>query len=194
MAHLDFLDEEIGLVQERIASLLEHLPAFGQTIARWSTIPGVKEQTALLMVSEVGVEMGRFPSDRHLTSWAGLVPGQNESGGKRRPARARKGNRALKRGLVQAAHAAARTKGTYLHALYQRLVPRCGASRAAVAVARTILQIAYYLQVREEVYHDLGAEYLDQLDRERTAKRLVRRLEHLGFTVNVTEPERIPAG
>src|ERR1051326_5656943 len=103
MAHLDFLDEELGLVEERIASRLAHLPTFGQTIARWSTIPGVKEQTALLMVSAVGVEMGRFPSDRHLTSWAGLVPGQNESGGKRRPARTRKGNRALRRGLVQAA-------------------------------------------------------------------------------------------
>lgn len=73
VAHLDFLDEEIALVQDRIATLLEHLPAFGQTIARWSTIPGVKEQTALLMVSEGGVEMGRFPSDRHLTClrWTG---------------------------------------------------------------------------------------------------------------------------
>ena len=100
----------------------------------------------------------------------------------------------FRRGLVQAAHAAARTKGTYLHALYQRLVPRCGASRAAVAVARTILQIAYYLQVRGEVYQDLGADYLDQLDRERTAKRLVRRLEHLGYTINMTGPELTPTG
>jgi transposase len=73
LAHLDFLDEEIGLVEERIATLLEHLPAFSQTIARWSTIPGVKEQTALLMASEVGVDMSRFPSDRHLTRlrWSG---------------------------------------------------------------------------------------------------------------------------
>src|SRR5262245_9047573 len=84
----------MGWVEERIAALLEHLPAFRQAIARWSTIPGVKEQTALLMVSEVGVDLSRFPSDRQLTSWAGLVPGQNESGGKRRPARARKGHRA----------------------------------------------------------------------------------------------------
>lgn len=194
LTHLDFLDEEIALVLEQIEGLVDHLPAFRQTIARWSTIPGIKEQTALLMVSEVGVDMGRFPSDRHLTSWAGLVPGNNESGGKRRSARARKGNRYLRRGLVQAARAAARTKGTYLHALYQRIAARRGASRAAIAVARTLLQIAYYLQVRGEVYQDLGAEYLDQLDREHTAKRLVRRLEHLGFAVTLAEPELTQAG
>jgi transposase len=194
LAQLDFLDEEIALVEARIEEQVDALPGFRQAILRLSTIPGVKHQTALLIVAEIGIDMSRFPTDRHLTSWAGLVPGNNQSGGKQRPARTRQGNRFLRRGLVQAARAAARSKGTYLQALYHRLAPRRGTSRAAVAVARTILQMAYYLLSRGDIYHELGAEYLDRLDRERTTHRLVRRLEHLGYHVQLTEPEITPTG
>ena len=109
--------------------------------------------------------MSRFPTDKHLTAWAGLAPGNNETGGKQRPAKARQGNRYLRSGLTQAAHAAAHTKRTYLRAMYYRLAARRGKSRAAVAVARTILQIAYHIIARGDTYHDLGEDYLERLDR-----------------------------
>jgi transposase len=156
-------------------------------VERLDTIPGVSRFVAVLIVAEVGTDLSRFPSDRHLTAWAGLAPGNNETGGKQRPAAARKGNRYLRRGLVQAAHGAARTRDSYFRALYHRIAARRGKQRAAVAVARSILQIAYHLIRRKEVYRELGADYFDRLDRNRTTTRLVRRLERLGYSVRLTE-------
>jgi transposase len=131
--------------------------------------------------------MDRFPSDKHLTAWAGMAPGQNETGGKQRSGKTRKGNRYLKRGLVQAAHGAERTKGSYLKALYHRLASRRGKQRAAVAVGRTILQIAYHLIAHGTTYQELGTDYFDRFNRERASKRLVQRLEALGFDVRLAE-------
>jgi len=185
LAHLDFLDEEISALQGQIEVCLARMPSFCDAVDRLDTIPGVDRHTATLIVAEIGVDMSRFPSDRHLTSWAGLAPGSNETGGKHKPARTRKGNRYLRRGLVQAARAAARTRGTYLNALYHRIASRRGKNRAAVAVARTILQICYHLISQGQTYRDLGVDYFDRLDRERTTKRLVRRLEALGFQVTL---------
>jgi hypothetical protein len=161
---------------------------FAEAIERLDTIPGVARQTAILMVAEMGVAMAQFPSDKHLAAWAGLAPGNNQTGGKQRPARTRKGNRYLRRGLVQAAHAAARKRGSYLKALYHRIAARRGAKRAIVAVARTILQIAYHLLERGTTYEELGEDYFDQREVHRTKRRLVNRLEALGFTVRVEEP------
>ena len=144
--------------------------------------------TAVVLVAEIGHDVSRFPTARHLGAWAGLAPGNRESGGKAQAAGTRRGNRYLRRGLVQAALAAARTKGSYLKALYHRIAARRGKRRAAVAVARSLLEIAYYLLLRREWYRELGAEYFDQLDRERTSARLLHRLERLGFTVTLTEP------
>jgi transposase len=121
------------------------------------------------------------------TFWAGVAPGNNETGGKQRSGKARKGNKHLQRGLVLAAHAAARTKQTYLRSLYYRVATRRGKARAAVAVGRTILQAAFYMLTRGVPYQELGANYLDQLDRERTAKRLLKRLQALGFEVTVKD-------
>lgn len=144
---------------------------------------------ATLIVSEIGVDMSRFPSDRHLTAWAGVAPGNNETGGKQRSGKARKGNRHLTTGLVLGAHAASSQKNTYLRALYHRLAARRGKQRAAVAVGRTILQMVYFMLKRQEDYRELGAEYLDQIDRERTAKRLVKRLAALGYEVQMVDLE-----
>ncbi len=127
--------------------------------------------------------MSRFPTDKQLTAWAGLAPGNNETGGKQRPARTRQGNKHLKRALVQAAQAAARTKDSYLRALYYRLKARRGPGRAVIAVARTLLQIVYHMVRRGTTYQELGGDYFDRQNRDRTAKRLLKRLEHLGYDV-----------
>jgi transposase len=188
LSQLDFLDEEIGLLDAHIETLLARQPDVAAAVERLDTIPGVSRLTATVLVAEVGADVSRFPTARHLGAWAGLAPGNRESGGKAQATGTRKGNRYLRRCLVQAALAAARTKGSYLKALYHRIAARRGKRRAAVAVARSVLEIAYYLLLRREEYRELGAAYFDQLDRERTSVRLVHRLERLGFTVTLAEP------
>ena len=187
LEQLEFLDKQVAEVEARIEGQLTQMPAYQEAIELLDTIPGVSRQLATMIVAEIGVDMSRFPSDRHLTAWAGVAPGNNETGGKRRSGKTRKGNRYLQRGLVLAARAAARTKHTYLRSLYHRLAARRGKSRAAVAVGRTILQAAYYMLKRGEAYHELGEHYLDRIDRERTSRRLVKRLQALGFDVAVQD-------
>ena len=135
------------------------------------------------------MDMTRFPTADHLTAWAGLAPGNNESAGKRRSGKTRKGSPWLRAVLIEAAHAAGRTKDTYLGALYRRLVARKGKKRAAVAVARRILVIVYHILRDHEPYHDLGASYRDQRDRLAVARRLVRRLAALGYEVSLQPKE-----
>lgn len=185
LVHLDFLDEQLAQLEARIEAQLTQMPQFQDAVMRLDTIPGVNRHLAILIVAEIGVDMSRFPSDRHLTAWAGVAPGNHETGGKQRSGKARQGNQYVQRGLVLAAHGVARQKHSYLRSLYYRLASRRGKPRAAVAVGRTILQMAYHMLKRGEVYHELGAEYFDQFDRERTAKRLVKRLQALGFEVKV---------
>ena len=187
LVQLDFLDEQVAKVEARIEEQLVQMPEYLVAIDLLDTIPGVSRQLATMIVAEIGIDMSRFPSDRHLTAWAGVAPGNNETGGKRRSGKTRKGNRYLQRGLVLAAHAAARTKHTYLRSLYHRLAARRGKGRAAVAVGRTILQAAYYMLKRGETYHELGEDYLDRMDRERTSRRLIKRLQALGFDVAVKD-------
>jgi transposase len=125
----------------------------------------------------------RFPSAQHLASWAGICPGNHQSAGKRKSGKTRKGSRWLRQVLVEAAQAAARGKHTYLGAQYRRLAPRRGAKKAIIALAHTILVIAYHVLRRHEPYRDLGANYFDERDREAVQRRLVRRLERLGYDV-----------
>jgi transposase len=193
LIHLDFLDEQIGRQDGRLEAQLSRMPDYPEVVRLLDTIPGIDRQLAILIVAEIGVDMSRFPSDRHLTAWAGVAPGNNETGGKRRPAEARQGNKYLCSGLVLGAHGAARTKGSYLQSLYHRIAARRGKGRAAVAVGRTILQMAYYMISRNQVYQELGSNYLDALDKQRTAKRLIQRLEALGFEIQATERTRAPS-
>jgi transposase len=148
------------------------------------TIPGVGLRVAEIVLSEIGRDMDRFPSAHHLASWAGLSPGHNESGGKRYDGRTRYGSPALRRALVEAAIAAGKTK-TYLGAQFRRLAARRGFKRAAVAVAHSILVIAFSLLRNGGVYQDLGQTYFDERDRDRLARRLVQRLRNLGLSVEL---------
>ena len=178
---IDGIDETIAQFDREIE---EYCRPFEQAVELVDTIPGVARRTAEIIVSEIGPDMSRFPSAEHLAAWAGLAPGNYESGGKTLSASTRKGNRVLRTILVQSAHALARTK-TYLAAQYHRLSARRGKKRAAVAVAHSILVIVYHLISRQEPYRDLGANYFDQQRPESVKKRLVKRLEKLGYQVNL---------
>jgi len=152
------------------------------------TIPGVARRTADMIVAEIGTEMDRFPSADHLASWAGVAPGNHESAGKRASGKTRKGNRFLRTTLVQAAHAAARTTHTYPSAQDRRLPIRRGKKRAILAVAHSILVMAYDMIQRREPYREAGADFFDRLQPEDTARRLVKRLESLGYHVTLQSP------
>jgi transposase len=160
------------------------------------TIPGVARHTADMIVAEIGTAMERFPSADHLASWAGGAPGQHDSAGQRASGKTRKGHRCLRTTLVQAAHAAARTKGTSLRAPYKRLASRRGKKRAMLAVAHSMLVMAYDLMQRKEPDCDAGADFLDRLQPEDTARRLVKRLESLGshVTLQSASTDAMPSG
>jgi transposase len=184
LAHVDFLDEQVAQADAEVAARTR---PFAAALERLDTIPGVSQRIAEILVAEIGVEVERFPTPGHLASWAGMCPGNNQSAGKRHSGKTRKGSPALRRALVQAAHAAGRTKTTYLGAQYRRLAARRGARRAVVAVGHSIIVIAYYLLTRGTVYQDLGPLYFDVHDRDAVRRRLVSRLEKLGYTVT-TQP------
>jgi transposase len=191
LCQIDNLEEAVSRFDERIQLLC--VP-FEAAIALLDTIPGVARQTAEIIVSEIGIDMSRFPSAAHLAAWAGVAPGNNESAGKRRSGKTRKGNQALGVALNQAAHGAAHTKGTYLSAQYHRLAGRRGKKKAIMAVAHSILVIAYHLIKRQEPYRELGGDYFDQRRPEATAKRLVKRLQQLGYEVIIqSQPANVAA-
>jgi transposase len=188
LAHIDALDETIQQVSTEIG---ERLRPFADEIARLDTIPGIDRRGAEGLIAEIGTELGSFPDADHLASWAGMVPGNNESAGKRKSGKTRKGDPWLRCLLVEAGQAAGRSKTTYLGAQYRRLAARRGKKKAAVAVGHSILVIAYYVLTRKETYQDLGPHYFDERDRERVKQRLVHRLEDLGY--GVTVESRAPA-
>ncbi len=160
-------------------------PFVAEAVELLQTIPGVGQRVAEVIVSEIGVDMQRFPSDGHLASWAGMCPGSNESAGKRKSGRTTKGSVYLRNALVQAAWAATHTKETYLAAQYQRLAKRKGKNRALVAVGHSILVIIYHVLLRKESYSELGGDYFDQRNVEVQRHRLVRQLERLGVKVTL---------
>lgn len=182
LAHIDYLDESIERLSTEIG---DRLRPFQEDQRLLDTIPGVNAKTAQVLQAEAGTDMSRFPTDRHLSSWAGICPGQNESAGKRHSGKTRKGNRWLRQALIEAAHGAARSKDTYLAAQYQRLAARRGKKRAAIAVAHSILVIAYHVLRRRQPYRELGPNFFDERDKTRVQRRLIQRLEKLGFTVEL---------
>jgi transposase len=184
--HVGHLEELIARLGGRIE---EKMAPFAEVQERLETIPGVSQRVAETVVAEIGVDMKQFPSAGHLASWAGMCSGNNESAGKRRSGRITKGDRWLKRILVQAAWAASHTKGTYLSAQYRRLSKRRGRKRALVAVGHTLLVIMYHVLKRETSYAELGPDFLDRLDPDRLTRQLVKRLEGLGHKVTL-EPSQ----
>jgi transposase len=187
---LQELSEELRFVEERIARLeaeiKRRLLPHAAVLDRLCTIPGIDRITAWGLVAEIGLDMRQFPSPAHLASWAGLCPGNCESAGKRKTGKTRKGNVYLRRSLCQAAWAASHTKDTYLAALFFRMAARGGVKKANIAVAHRLLIIAYFLIAEPVNYRELGGNYFDRLHPERTARRLTRRLEDIGFAVALT--------
>ena len=180
LSTLEYLDEAIARVSGEID---QRLTAEQEAIALLETIPGVGPRAAEMLIAEIGTDMSRFPSAKHLASWAGMCLGNHESGGKRLSGKTRKGNRWLRQSLVEIAHVASKTKNTYLAAQYKRLAARRGKKRALLAVGHTILTIVYMMLMRRQPYQELGAAYFDQREQHRVERRLVQRLEHLGYKV-----------
>jgi len=152
---------------------------------RLTEIPGIQTRVAEALLAEIGPDMKPFPSAAHLSSWAGMCPGNNESAGKKRSGRTPPGNRWLRQALVQAAWAASRAKKSYLAAHFRRLVGHRGKKRALIAVGHSILVITYHMLSRSQRYQDLGADFLDKLDPKRLTRYHVKRLESLGHTVTL---------
>jgi len=186
LRQIDSLDESITRLEQAI---LEYCAPFEEAIALADTIPGIARPTAEALISEVGADMSRFPTANHLCAWAGVAPGNRESAGKRFSSRVRQGNRSLRSALVQAAHAAARSRGTYLSAQFHRIAARRGKKRAVFAVAHSILRALYYMLSRRQEYKDLGDDYFDKRKPERTTQQLVSRLNSLGYEVTIKPKE-----
>jgi transposase len=183
--HLTQIDALEVAVRDVEARLGEALAPFQGAVDRLMTIPGIRHTMARVIVAEIGLDMSRFPTAGHLVSWAGLCPRLDESAGKRRSTRTRRGAPWLKTALVQAAWVAARTRNTYLHAQFLRLKSRRGPKKAIVAVAASMLTAAYYILANGTTYAEPGSDYFDRRSKAQLARRLIKRLEGLGVTVDV---------
>jgi transposase len=186
LSHLDYLEETMARITTEIEQRLQNEQ---QALELLDTVPGISHRAAEILIAELGTDLSRFPSAKQLASWAGMCPGQRESGGKRLSGKTRKGNQALRQVLIQIAHVAAKTKGTYLAAQYRRIAARRGKKRALVALAHTVLVIVYHILTKGEPYRDLGENYFDERDRRHLESRLVARLERLGYQVNLQPTE-----
>lgn len=186
LRHLTFLDKEIARLDTEVA---ERMRPFDEEIERLDGIDGMGRRSVEEVITEIGTDMSRFPSAAHIASWARLCPGNNESAGKRRSGSSGHGNPWLRSILIQVAWAAARTRGTYLSAMYHRLAARRGSKRAILAVAHAILAIIYSMLRNRTAYRDLGDTYFDELNRKSVLSRAIRRIESLGYHVTVGEGE-----
>jgi transposase len=182
LAHIDFLDDSIT---ELSAAIETHIAPLASAVEALCTIPGIQRRTAEVIIAETGGDMSAFPTAKHLASWAGVCPGNDESAGKRRSGTTRKGSKWLRANLIEAATAASRTKNTYLQAQYQRLRARRGHARATTAVAHSMLVAVWHILSTGEIYTDPGGDYFARRDPERTTRRLVAQLQRLGHTVTL---------
>jgi len=181
--HIDTLDKAIAQIETEVGLGLE---PFRQAAKLLSTMPGISSVSAHVVVAEIGIDMSRFATPAHLLSWACLCPRNDESAGKRRSTRLRRGGKWLKTTLVQAAWAAIKVKGSYLQAQFHRLRARRGANKAIIGVAASMLTAAWHMLRNGTEWHDLGAAHFDRADATKTANRLIRRLQQIGYTVEAT--------
>jgi transposase len=186
LQHIDTLDAAITQIDQEVDANVE---PFRTAIKILSTIPGISDLSAAVIVAEIGIDMSRFPDEGHLISWAGLCPKNDESAGKRRSTRMRKGAPWLKTTLIQCAVAAARTKGSYLQAQFYRVRSRRGGKKAIGAVAASILTAAYHMLKNGTCYQDLGPDHFDNRAKGKQTLRLVARLQNLGYAVQITPLE-----
>jgi transposase len=187
---LEQLLSDIALFVAQIAEIDAHIEALLQKdnddIDRLDGIPGIDRRTAEVIIAEAGTDMSRFPSARHFASWIGLCPGQNESAGKRRSAKTRKGNRSLRSALVESVHGAVRKKNSYFGAQYRRIAARRGTKKALVAVAHSISVVIYNILKYKTLYRESGSDYFDKLNPERILTRLTKRIRSLGYQVQIS--------
>lgn len=184
--HIQFIEKQIDNIESKINQIAD---TYKTDIANLTTMHGISQKSANAIIAEIGIDMNVFPSEGHLTAWAGLCPGNNESAGKNRKSRTRKGNQHLKSLMVECAWCAIKTKGSYFKAKYYSLIPRMGRKKAIVAIARKMLIYAYFILKNGTTYKDLGYDYiLPEKQKEKIAKSLIKRLHNLGFQVNNFEP------
>jgi transposase len=182
LGQIDALDAAIAKIDQEVET---GIAPFRIAVEQVSTIPGVKNVSARAIVSEIGIDMSRFATDAHLISWACICPRNDESAGKRRSTRIRKGSPWLKTTLVQCAWAASRTKDSYLQAQFQRIRSRRGVKKAIVAVAASILTAIYHMLKDGTMYKDLGSHHFDRRTKDRQKNRLIKRLADLGYAVQL---------
>jgi transposase len=180
LGHIDALDQAIAAIEKEVGAGLE---PFRQAAKLLSTMPGLSAVSANVVIAEIGIDMSRFATPAHLLSWACICPRNDESAGKRRTTRIRRGSNWLKTTLVQAAWSAVKVKGSYLQAQFHRLRARRGAKKAIIAVAASMLTAAWHMLRNGTPWHDLGAAHFDRADATKTANRLIRRLQQIGYQV-----------
>jgi transposase len=190
LEQVDHLQGQIERLEGEMAPLLY---PYQEQLARLMQLPGLGEQAAIAILAEIGPDMSNFPSHKHLASWAGLSPGNKQSGGRRKPAPTTKGNTHLRGILCEVVWVISRMKGTYLAAQYHRLARRIGKKRAIVAVCHSLIVIIYHLLREEQDYHDLGANFFEQLDTSRQRDAALRRLQALGYKVTLEQVEEASA-
>jgi transposase len=188
LEQLTFIERAIEQIDHRIAEVSSD--SFRQAVRLLTTMPGVGQRTAENVLAEIGTEMDQFPSEKHLCSWAGVSPGNDESAGKRRSGKTPKANHWLRRALGEAAWAAARSKDTYLRAQFHRIAARRGKKRAIVAVGHTLLATAYYMLRLDRPYSDLGANHFERMNTERLTRYHVKKLQALGHEVTLAPLEQ----
>jgi len=159
----------------------------------WDSLPGIGTRLAEIIVAEIGADLKPFEDADHLASWGGMCPGNNESAGKRRNGQTRKGSKWLRRALTEAAHNAARVKHSYFKAQYHRIASRRGKQRAVVAVGHALLVTGYHLITHQQSYQDLGNTYFDERNRDAVKRQAIRKLEQLGFQVQITSTDTLAA-
>lgn len=184
---LNHIDELDNLIEELNQETSRRMKDWEDEIQRLDSIPGIGRATAEQILAETGVDMSRWPSAAHFCSWAAMSPGNNQSAGKRKNEKTRKGNKKLRHALVEAAKSAAKNKDSYLSAQYHRIAARRGTQRASVAVGHSILKIIYHMLKKKQNYIELGNDYYDQRKKEMLMRHSVKRLESLGYTVNIQE-------
>jgi transposase len=192
--HRFLLRELLSLIQAHTLSSkhVEHeieqrVSPFEEQLQRCEQITGVSRQVLHVLMAEVGTDMSRFPDAEHISSWAGVCPGHKESAGKRLSGRCKPGNRSVRAALVQAAHGVRRSR-SYLGERYRRLKKRRGSKRAALAVGHSILVIYYQMLTTGQEYHEKGEEFFHQRDHDKVERRLVQRLERMGYQV-IRQPQ-----
>lgn len=178
---LDHIDDMTHRIEDVDKIIKEYMKEYEDAIKALEEIPGVGEVGAQTIISEIGVNMSRFPTASHLCSWAGVAPGNNESAGKRRSGRTTKGNITLKTTLIQCAHGASKRKGTFFYAQYQRIKMRRGSKIAAMAVAHSILVAVYHMLKDNVPFYDLGSDFYNKFNREKKIRSYLNKLSELGY-------------